>query len=351
VRSAKSIAEVVASGLCIGCGLCEAVTNGRVAMSMTDAGTLRPTPSDGFTAEQEALLLAACPGVVAESRVEPGLEADLVWGSFSSMRVAWAGDPDVRFKAATGGVLTTLGIHLLETGIATSVLHVGVDPSNPVRTVSVVSKTAAEVRANTTSRYGPTAPLTNLVRLLDRGKPFAVIAKPCDLGAVHAFASTDPRVDELCVARLAMVCGGQSRHEKSIDLLDELGVRESEVTLFRHRGHGNPGPTRVETAGGESFEKSYNDLWEDAAGWKLDSRCTVCPDALGETADVAAADVWPGGSPTGDDDGFNGIIVRSAVGAELVRSAANAGDLVLGDAITPSQFDDFQPHQVRKRRR
>ncbi|MEE9587892.1 MAG: hypothetical protein V3V97_07720, partial [Hyphomicrobiaceae bacterium] len=27
----------------------------------------------------------------------------------------------------------------------------------------------------------------------------------------------------------------------------------------------------------------------------------------------------------------------------------DAGDLVLGDPITPREFDDFQPHQVRKK--
>ncbi len=37
----NSIAEIVANDLCIGCGLCEAVTGGRVAMVMTPAGKAR----------------------------------------------------------------------------------------------------------------------------------------------------------------------------------------------------------------------------------------------------------------------------------------------------------------------
>ena len=71
--------------------------------------------------------------------------------------------------------------------------------------------------------------------------------------------------------------------------------------------------------------------------------------ALGEAADVAAADIWPGGAPTGEDEGFNGIIVRTAAGEALVASAAAAGELVLGGPITPRDFDDFQHHQVRKK--
>ena len=124
---------------------------------------------------------------------------------------------------------------------------------------------------------------------------------------------------------------------------------EDELTLFRHRGYGNPGPTRIETSDGRSFEKTYLEMWADEAGWQLETRCKLCPDALGEAADVAAADVWPGGAPTGDDEGFNGIIVRTAAGETLVRDAVLAGALVLGDPISPRQFDDLQPHEVRKK--
>ena len=121
------------------------------------------------------------------------------------------------------------------------------------------------------------------------------------------------------------------------------------MALFRYRGHGNPGPTGVETRAGRRFTKTYLELWEDESGWDIETRCKVCPDALGAAADVASADIWPGGAPVGEDVGFNGIIVRTAAGEDLVASAARAGDLVVADPITPRQFDDFQPHQVRKK--
>ncbi len=166
---------------------------------------------------------------------------------------------------------------------------------------------------------------------------------------MHALSKSDPRVDELCVIRLALVCGGQSRLSKSQAVLHELGVDESEVTLFRYRGHGNPGPTVIETAAGDRYAKTYLDMWEDESGWEVETRCKLCPDALGEASDVAAADVWPGGAPTGEDEGFNGIIVRTVVGDELVASAIASGDLALDDPITPRQFDNLQPHQVRRK--
>ena len=347
--TAKTIAEVVANGMCLGCGLCESVTQQRVTMQMSASGSLLPTPVDGFTDEEESQLVAACPGNVAMARTEDGLEEDLIWGRYNDMRYAWAGDPSVRFEAATGGVLTALAMHLVDSGQVDFVLHVAADPNAPMRSSWVISETSAEVRAAMGSRYGPSKPLAGLHAALDRGQKFALVAKPCDAGALHAFAATDPRVDEFCVARLTMVCGGQSRLEKSTDVLDGLGVAEDELTMFRYRGHGNPGPTRIETTNDRSFELTYNEMWGDEAGWKLEPRCTICPDALGEASDVSASDAWPGGGPTGEDEGFNGIIVRSSFGAELVAGAVAAGALVVGDAISPRQFDELQPHQVRKK--
>jgi coenzyme F420 hydrogenase subunit beta len=349
MKTAQSIAEVVTSGLCIGCGLCEAVTEGRVKMDEKQSGSIRPSPLNEFSADEEALLLSACPGVKVEPRNQNMPNNNEVWGNYSTLAYAWAGDADIRFRAATGGVLTALGVHLIKSKQVSFVLHIGADPERPMRNRWLMSDTTEAVVTNAGSRYGPVAPLAGLVKALNRNQPFAIIAKPCDLNAVAAFARSDARVDRLCLYRLAMVCGGQSRLKKSTALLNEYGVKEDELSLFRYRGNGNPGNNRVETKDGRVFEKTYLELWEDEAGWEIESRCKFCPDPLGEAADIAALDVWPGGSPEGEDEGFNGIVVRSNAGESLLDSSNKAGDLICGDGLTPEQLDDFQPHQVSKK--
>jgi coenzyme F420 hydrogenase subunit beta len=349
IKTAKTIAEVVTNGLCIGCGLCEAVTQGRIKMVAKDSGSIRPSSLDQFSAAEEVQILSACPGVSVEPRFQGMPNNTPVWGNYSTLSYAWAGDADIRFRAATGGVLTAFGVHLLKSKQVDFVLHAGAEPARPMRNEWLMSETPESVVANAGSRYGPVAPLAGLGKALDRNQPFAIIAKPCDLNAVAAFAKSDSRVDALCVFRLAMVCGGQSRLKKSQALLAEYGVTEDELSVFRYRGYGNPGLTRVETKDGRAFEKSYLQLWEDEAGWEIETRCKLCPDPLGEAADIAALDVWPGGAPVGEDAGFNGVIVRSDAGERLLNSSVEAGDLIQGDALTPEQLDDFQPHQVNKK--
>ena len=118
---------------------------------------------------------------------------------------------------------------------------------------------------------------------------------------------------------------------------------------MRYRGDGNPGLTRVVTTTGEVHEATYLDMWADEAGWDLETRCKLCPDALGECSDVAALDAWPGGAPLGEDEGFNAIVVRTEAGERVLASAVEAGALVVGDALTPEDLNGFQPHQVRKK--
>lgn len=349
MRTAESIAEVVENGLCIGCGLCEALTAGRVSMRLTSFGALRPDTVDRFTPTEEAALLAACPGVVAAPRPLLPVAPDPVWGAHGTMCMAWAADPTIRYEAATGGVLTALGVFLLESGQVDAVLHVGQRDGDGFANRWVISETPADVVAHKGSRYSPTSPLAGLAEMLGRGVPFALIAKPCDAGAVHALSEVDERVDELCRFRLTMVCGGQSRLTKSLGVAEGFGLAADDVDSIRYRGFGNPGPTVLRSRAGNEHTVSYLDMWADEGTWDLDARCTVCPDPLGEASDVAAADAWPGGAPVGEDEGFNAIVVRSPAGETLIHDAVDAGHLVLGDPITPAVFNDMQPHQVRKK--
>ena len=201
VRHPQSVREVVENGLCIGCGLCEALAPDRWSMTMTAQGRLRPAPIAAELDAEDQPILAACPGCVSTATAD-GDQQDPVWGRYIHMGQAWAGDDDIRFRAATGGVLTALAVHLLLSKKAAFILHCAADTENPMRTKWEISKTPEQVLQRAGSRYGPSDTLAGLEHALQRGQPFAIIAKPCDAGAVRQRAKTDPRLDELLVAVL-----------------------------------------------------------------------------------------------------------------------------------------------------
>lgn len=342
-----TLRDIVESGLCIGCGLCAAIGED-VTMMMTDDGVERPYEVS-LSDHQLALVNRVCPGLVISAGEQP--TADNIWGPYLRIDKGHAADPTVRHEAATGGVLTALAQFMLTSGTAAFVLHVQPSQESPLKWIPTESRSSREALAASGSRYGPVAPLTGFLEALDRNEPFAVVAKPCDAAAIRNLARFDERIDSLVAAVLVMACGGASKLTKTWRLLDDWSVGQSDVRSIRYRGFGNPGPTTVTTRSGTEHETSYLSLWEDQGTWDLQWRCKVCPDGMGEVADLVALDCWPGGSPTGEDAGFNGIIARTETGRRLLEEAIAAGVITIVESDLPVDIlQDWQPHQSRRKR-
>jgi coenzyme F420 hydrogenase subunit beta len=302
----------------------------------------------------EDRIMEVCPGtnVEAPRRLPPngGGRHDLMWGNALRIVEAHATDPQVRFEATSGGVLSALCMHLLSTEKVDFVLHVAPSREQPVRSGRQLSFDRASVMEGARARYGPAAPLVDFTRLLDEGRPFAFVGKPCDVAAVRNLARIDDRVSKTVPYVLTMVCGGASELGLSLGVLAEFGLREEEIATFRYRGYGNPGLTYIETRDGRSYRKTYNEMWEQGEStWRLQFRCKICPDAIGEQADVVALDTWPGAHPEGEDEGFNAVIARTPAGLQLLNEAEAAGVLTVLGPLDFRQLDSFQPHQVERR--
>jgi coenzyme F420 hydrogenase subunit beta len=347
--------EIVQAGLCIGCGLCESLAGpGRVRIVMTPEGRERPAAHAPLDDAALTLINAVCPGLKVEGP-DPAASAedtrwDAVWGPAMRIAKGHAADPAIRFQASAGGGLSALAIYLLESGRVDFILHVAASTEQPMRTKRHLSFDRAQVMAAAGSRYGPAAPLVDFTELLDCGRPFAFIGKPCDVAALRNLARHDPRVDRLVPYALAFVCGGASEFAKTRDLVRSFGLEEEEVALLRYRGMGNPGLTRVVSRDGRNFTITYSELWRDENKWMLQFRCKICADAIGELADIAVSDVWPNGSPSGEDEGFNGFIARTPKGRTLLDDAERAGAVVLLEELGFRDLDNVQPHQVSKKR-
>jgi coenzyme F420 hydrogenase subunit beta len=302
-------------------------------------------------------IYAVCPGTrvegLPENLIEPDTHADNVWGPWRRMVRAWASDPTVRFEGSTGGVMTALGAYLLATERVDFILQVRTSSSEPTFGEPTLSFSAADVFEAAGSRYGPAAPLLDIDAALERNRPFAFFAKPCDVAALRNYARLDKRVDRLVKYCVVMVCGGYGTPRGTHEFFKRVGIDPDAVTGLRYRGRGCPGPTRVDTPTG-SHEYHYIDYWgEDETTWTLPFRCKICPDGIGEAADIAAADSWIGGGPNRidsvDDAGTNVLVARTRAGEELIAAAAADGALTLEFDIPPDTLSLYQPHQVRKK--
>ncbi|MCP5027012.1 MAG: coenzyme F420 hydrogenase [Actinomycetia bacterium] len=328
-------------------------------MVTTPAGSLRPVAQHDLAAATVDTIYDVCPGTrvdgLPESLLDPETSIDPIWGPWIRMVRAWSADPVARFEGSTGGVLTALGQYLLRTEQVSFVLHTKASSAEPTFGQATLSFTEDEVLSAAGSRYGPTATLIDLDSVLDRGEPFAFIGKPCDIGALRNLGRHDERVDALVRYWLTPVCGGYGPTDFTDRFLAGIGIAREDLTGFRYRGRGCPGPTTAETVD-RVVERHYLDYWgDDESQWSLPWRCRLCPDGIGESADIAAADTWIGGSPhrddTGDDPGTNAVIARTRAGADLLAAAVADGALTIEREIGPHELSTYQPHQVKKKER
>jgi coenzyme F420 hydrogenase subunit beta len=340
-------AAVVADGNCSGCGACT-LLDPSLTMRIDDAGFARPAPNGGARsgrAEAKAFD-RICPGRRVAANDPEGSTRDAVFGSTFSVWEASATDADIRFRGSSGGALTALASWLLASGRAARVVGAAMRTEAPAVTESLTLAPGDDVVRTAGSRYAPVATVANSDVL---HADSAVVAKPCEasaLSALHAERGSEPPII------LSFFCAGTPSQLATERLVRELGLDPDQLAALRYRGHGWPGRFTAEQHDGQTASVSYDESWGQALGPTMQWRCKVCPDGVGESADIAAGDFWKSderGYPIFDEgDGTSVLIARSRRGHELIVAALDQG-VLRAKPLDVRRLYPVQPLQVERR--
>jgi coenzyme F420 hydrogenase subunit beta len=349
------LADILSANLCSGCGLCASILGPeRASMQLAQPGFLRPHLTGEPTAAEEALIARVCPGsTVHLPAIVPGQAGSPEWGPVRRAATGHATDEALRHRASSGGALSAILKHLLAEGRARYVLHVSASADTPWLNRQVRSDNADGVADGSGSRYAPSAPLADIIARLGEGLPFVVVGKPCDIAALRAYASFDPRVDELVVAMVAFMCGGVPSETGIRDLVRHMGADPADVTAFRFRGQGWPGRATATLRDGREVSLSYAESWGDVLSKHVQVRCKLCADGNGMSADIVCADAWYGderGYPAFDEQDGRSLILARTPRGEAIIAAAEASGLLAAEPVAMTDVDRMQPFQLRRTR-
>jgi coenzyme F420 hydrogenase subunit beta len=344
--------KTVDGNLCHGCGGCAAIAPvGSIAMTMTETGFLRPKPLRPLSKDFDRRFSQICSGrrIVRNSRTS---NYHVSWGPLISAEVGYAVDDDVRFRGSSGGMLTAILIHLLENKIVDSVIQTKADPKDPVGNITVVSSNRDDILASIGSRYAPSSPLSDLEKHLVTGRRFAFVGKPCDIATLRAMALKDPRIDLQIPYMLSFFCAGIPSRNGAKDLLAEMGVTVEDVHAFAYRSSGWPGLARATKKDGTQVTMDYASSWGGVLSRNLQFRCKICPDGVGEFADISAADAWfgRGGYPDfAERDGRSLAVARTALGRKLLDAMVENNEICL-EPVRIGEIASMQPYQLQRKR-
>lgn len=349
--TSPTLARVVGGRLCSGCGLCASLSGGAVEMHLAAPGYARPRETAPVSPEIDRLIEATCPGsIVAPWGQAP--HTDPRWGPYRAIYTGHATSADMRHAGSSGGVLSALLAHILETGQADRIVHTAMDEAAPTLNRIQRSFGRDAVLAAAGSRYAPASPLAGIVDELDRGGRFVFLGKPCDVSALRMLAKQDARVDAAIPLMLSFFCAGTPSQNGTDRILTRLGADKAKLKTFRYRGDGWPGFATAIEQDGRTTRMSYADSWGNILSKEVQFRCKICPDAVGGVADLACADAWYGdesGYPSFDEaEGRSLIMVRTPAGEALLAAALDAG-AVAAEPLPVGDIVKMQPHQANRK--
>lgn len=354
-RSVADLALAVRdSGRCVGCGLCATLDNS-IVMAISREGFSRPVRNGDHDPESRRAAVRdfrrACPGLRIDSpqRAAPPQHHDPILGDYLEMWRGWAVDPAVRARGSSGGVLTALSTWLLKSGVVSGIGTVAASPIEPIRTLPITAVNGEQMIASAGSRYCPSPTLDNATVLQTS---VAVVAKPCEASALRQLGFQGGVPEEAGPLKLSFFCAGVPSLRATKKAITATGANPDALVELRYRGGGWPGTFRARDVEGNGGDLSYDESWGAILGRDVQWRCKLCPDGVGESADIVAADFWAAddrGYPTFTDaPGESAIIARTQRGKDAVLAAAQAGVI----EIRPAELGELrqvQPlHEYRR---
>ncbi|HEX4645326.1 MAG TPA: Coenzyme F420 hydrogenase/dehydrogenase, beta subunit C-terminal domain, partial [Verrucomicrobiae bacterium] len=351
----NTVADVAAWRMCLGCGACAYICP-KQAVRLTDVldEGIRPVVSDPQSCGSCNECLKVCPGYEndhSELEQRPGIIPELsqYCGPVLEIWEGHATDPEIRFAGSSGGAITALSLYCLERAGMHGVLHIGLNPDDPIRNQTRMSFSRQDLLRATGSRYAPASACDSLGLIESAPTPCVFVGQPSEVTALRKAQELKPALDRNVGLAISFFCAGSPSSRGTLELLKHLGINAAEVRDLRYRGNGWPGNFAVSRAGDESpFRQiSYQESWNILQSFRPYST-HLWPDGSGEDADISCGDPWYRPIQPGEA-GSSLVVVRTELGRKIVRAAMQAGYLSLTVA-DPKKLLNSQKNLTHKRR-
>lgn len=331
MQTTHELDRIIRGRMCSGCGAC-AFVGAAHGVTMIDVRSVgrRPSWGEDLPGTVKDAMVAACPGIAIEapaaSLPRPRDAAELVVGPTVAIWEGWATDPDVRRAASSGGAVSALAAYAVERLGMALVVHTGVDPTLPWSNRTTTSTGMDGLIAHAGSRYAPSSPVEALEIIEASDRPCVFIGKPCDAAAVAKLRAVRPALDRNLGLVLSFFCAGTPSTSATLNLVASLGFdAPDQIEAITYRGAGWPGRFLVSDKRGRQASLSYEESWSSLASRQRQLRCQLCPDGLGELADVTGGDAWH--RKDEGTDGISVILARTERGRRVVDGAIRNGYL------------------------
>lgn len=351
---------------CIGCGICSAVSNGRIKLD--DFGKYNLC-TEHFGISETKEILDVCPfspHVNNENKLADvflkgeKFLANNILGKFLSNYIGHVKNNDIRMNSSSGGLITWILIKLLENKLITHAIHIGKKEKNEQLLFNyVVSNSKKGVIDGASSKYYPIEMSSVLNFIKNNEGQFAIVALPCFAKGIRNLQLKDEIFKKRIKFVISPICG----HLKSINYATFLAWQKNilpgnlDSINFRKKIEGAPSSKY-----GTQFSYISNNSKKSIIAKNIDFKmgtdwghgmfkypaCDFCDDIVGEVADISVGDAW---LPEYTDDykGNSVAVVRNLLLDEIIKKGIEVGELKI-ELVSPEIVERSQIGGIRHKR-
>ncbi|PIR48232.1 hypothetical protein COU80_05840 [Candidatus Peregrinibacteria bacterium CG10_big_fil_rev_8_21_14_0_10_55_24] len=344
--------EIIRTGLDTHCGTSVGVSNGLLELQEKDGVPVTVRTSKPGCLPREAFLGCAareCNYPKLNKFVFGELPENWLCGVVKKSSVGHASDETVRRTGASGGVISSLLIHLIESGAVNGAVCLQLGKNKPYRAEPVIARSREEVLACAQSIYSLTPVNTILSKLEREEGPLAYVGLPDQVAAIRKLQMLKhPSVRNIRYI-IGPYMGTQMYFEAIRSFLRSHDVRsEEEITYLKYRAGEWPGHLRIALKDGrvltaEKFHYNY------LIPFFITQSSLQLVDFTNELTDISVGDAW---SPMYEKKrgGYAVILARSQQGQDLIEAAIRQ-NILSCEPVSLEEALDMHGHMLDFKKR
>ena len=344
--------EIIQQGLCTQCGSCVGLSKGK--LSFKERLTI---PIPHLETEDRKLpeaCMQACPAKECSyldlNRFVFGkLPKNWLIGNLLKARIAFASSPKVRRNGASGGAITGVLLHLLETGKITGAVCLKLGAEVPYLAKPIIARTPEEIKACAQSVYSVSPMNTILGEIAANEGPLAYVGLPDQVASVRKLQLAGNSSVKSIKYIIGPYVGTQMYFESVRSFLRSHGVQsEDEIVDLKYRAGEWPGNLRIVLRDGRLIEAEkfyYNYL----IPFYITQSSLQAVDFSNELTDISVGDAW---SPKYESQkkGFSVVLSRSPLGEQIISEMIEKGSLQ-SEEISTQEALDMHGHMIDFKKR
>lgn len=344
--SAGNVNKVVELGLCNGCGTCFSICPyNAISFSLDAKKGILFAKVNRQKCTDCGLCLAICPSL--EITVNNANITGKLLGNYVALYYGYSCDEALRYKAASGGVTSTILKYLVENNIVDGVVLVRPLSKSPFLHEAFITNNIHDIYRYAGVRYFP-VPVNKILKEIkgEKGK-FAIVGTPCQMYGIHKLSKLNKELQEKVYLKIGFFCGGTPNLNSYVYYM-YVHKLKPEKLISIYRGISWPGHDVFEYQNGEKILVMRRPRGLiDQAHYALSffpifaqKRCLVCVDRFASYADISVGDAWLDRFRR-DSKGTSLIVVRNNKADELLKDIREKGylcyDKILETEILESQ--------------